>query len=919
MPDWPLPPPRQPLLSEPVPAPSGPSRLPAAQYAKLLVPTPELAAVPLPALVARRRPALLLAPQHEIVPFTGRERVLAELAGWMGGGGKPAVRLVHGAGGQGKTRLIREVAAGCTRAGWAVWEAGHPRSTATARATVDSAVLVVVDRADRWPYPALITLLGQAHRLWLGSGLTVRVLLTARAAGDWWAAVTHRITPWGDSADDHALPQLAESGSDRARLFAAAAERFAAALGTAPFPGGAPDLAGPDFATVLALHSAAVAAVDPARRGQRPPQRIADLSAYLLAGEGKRGQLQDFPSTAPPEAGLPNAGLPDAGLPDVFDEDLVALSLMSRPGAPLLPEPRDDGAPGEEPDSALAVVVEAACRWPVVRDALAALVRGCPEVVLTAHGATLARLAGIPGLEPDVLAAVEPLLPEQPRVERHIDSDTDLDIGAAAIGAVLARHRLPAVTDPRGRGTEHRVLSGRLADAGQGERALVEATAAVDEYRREVVPDGPGLAMALLGLHDRLTDLERNDEAVTVGREAVAACREAARLDPGNYRVLLAEVLGSLPVRLGATGHADEAATTAEEAVREYRQLAATDPERLPGLASALVNWAAFAVAAGQPDGTLAASEEGVALYRRITDGDPERYRDHFAMALVHHTLHLTREGRHEEALAAAEETADINRDLLRTDPRHLQQTANALTYLANALTKLGRDAEPVLKELVGLLRQLYRLDPGAHRVQLAAALTTLADRSPDTTPPTMTLVYRDEAVRLCRRLVETDPDAHLDRLAAALAKLAKALKAAGNRPKALDAEREAVTISRALAADRSDAHLFSFSERAIFLAIGLAADSPSVEVLDLIEESLAALRAVTTPSPSTRHLVGRALVLKANMLFQRGELDRALAPLDEGIGVLSALLSVAPSLEESLSKARTLRSHLRRRLGLHA
>src|SRR5690348_8853583 len=69
MPDWPLPPPRQPLLSEPVPASSGPSRLPAAQYAKLLVPTPELKAVPLPALVARRWPALLLAPRHEIVPF----------------------------------------------------------------------------------------------------------------------------------------------------------------------------------------------------------------------------------------------------------------------------------------------------------------------------------------------------------------------------------------------------------------------------------------------------------------------------------------------------------------------------------------------------------------------------------------------------------------------------------------------------------------------------------------------------------------------------------------------------------------------------------------------------------------------------------------------------------------------------------
>jgi hypothetical protein len=66
--------------------------------------------------------------------------------------------------------------------------------------------------------------------------------------------------------------------------------------------------------------------------------------------------------------------------------------------------------------------------------------------------------------------------------------------------------------------------------------------------------------------------------------------------------------------------------------------------------------------------------------------------------------------------------------------------------------------------------------------------------------------------------------------------------------------------------------------------------------------------------------MVGRALLLKGRTLFRRGQLDQALAPLDQGIDLLSALSGIAQGqLESPLSDARTLRTHIRAKLGLPA
>lgn len=71
-------------------------------------------------------PSRLLAARYQVVDFLGRETELTELAAWRDDAGLGlAVRLVHGPGGQGKTRLAAQFAQHCAETGWTVAQTAH--------------------------------------------------------------------------------------------------------------------------------------------------------------------------------------------------------------------------------------------------------------------------------------------------------------------------------------------------------------------------------------------------------------------------------------------------------------------------------------------------------------------------------------------------------------------------------------------------------------------------------------------------------------------------------------------------------------------------------------------------------------------------------------------------------------------------
>src|SRR6185437_11214134 len=114
-----------------------------------------------------------------------RDELLRHLEIWCAEQSRVSVRLITGQGGQGKTRLAREL---CRHMSLRGWLAGMLRTTLTDTALealqpTSFPCLLVVDYAEtRIDQTAqLLRTVVQNDRV----GFT-RVLLLARAAGDWW-------------------------------------------------------------------------------------------------------------------------------------------------------------------------------------------------------------------------------------------------------------------------------------------------------------------------------------------------------------------------------------------------------------------------------------------------------------------------------------------------------------------------------------------------------------------------------------------------------------------------------------------------------------------------------------------------------------------------------------------------------------
>ncbi len=239
----------------------------------------------------RTLPSRMLNARYALVPFVGRDDELSHLRQWRDSGPELAVRWLYAPGGQGKTRLAAEFATESAAAGWKVIAALHGQDAALPapgsqdlRLDDAAGLLVLVDYADRWQMSNLTWLL--QNRLLHQAGRRTRVLMTARTA-DAWPMVRHVLDTYQADASSQSLSPLAKDGPERSDMFKAARDSFAAVyelpdtVGIEP-PG---QLSDPEFGLPLALHMAALAAVDARATGRRLSLSIADTTTYLLDRE----------------------------------------------------------------------------------------------------------------------------------------------------------------------------------------------------------------------------------------------------------------------------------------------------------------------------------------------------------------------------------------------------------------------------------------------------------------------------------------------------------------------------------------------------------------------------------------------------------------------------------------------------------
>ncbi|MCC9311275.1 tetratricopeptide repeat protein [Kitasatospora sp. RB6PN24] len=913
------------------------------------------------------QPSQLLLSRHQAVPFTGRQAETDSLLEWRDDSEEPglAVRLLYGPGGQGKTRLAGHFAELSRRSGWAVWQAEQQpgRHGRAAPPVPDAAagILVVVDYAERWSVDALCELFEDPalfHR-----GAPVRLLLLSRTAGLWWQALAGWLRRRLDVvAGASRLAPLADRPALRTELFEQARDRFAALLGlpedqartVAPPPALAE---GKEYAQVLTIHAAALAAVDALKCGDEPPADPIRASARLLEREIEhwvalhrrtpdplgtdpetmRKAVLVATLTRPQEiddayAAMRRTDLADSNAvaqrilsdhnhcypprdastvmeplyPDRLGEDFLGLAIVghgptnARPDAwaaravRLLLTGRDAGVPTAGLSSTLTVLIETARRWPEVATGhLNPLLTAHPEVALEAGSAALIALADLGGVGIDVLDAIDEKLPKAPH--------TDLDVGAAAVVRRTAAHYLAITEEPANRARIFDLLAKRLSWAMLSEEAVAASREAVALLRG--LADGdpsahePALADALDQLGVCLAELGHDDQALAVTAEALALHRRLAAADPQAYEADRARSLANLGARLADVGRHDEALAAAEEAAPVYRRLAAADPSHEKDFVTTLINLGSMRSKMGLRGEALVSTEEAVALGRRLAAADPQSYGPLLALALGNLGVQLAAVGRWQEARQAAAEAVELRRGQAGANPQAGNpDLARNLSNLAVDAGQLGDRAEArrLAAEAVEIYRRLVENNPRRYEPGLAQSLNNLGAVLNDRT-------MGEESVAIWRRLAAASPQAHLPGLAEALITFGALLAHAGRRVEALDTTEEATALYRELAAANPRVHQPALAKVLANLVKQLLdGGRPVAEALAAGEESVALWRALTADDPRAHEPDLAVALLNLGAAYQRaGRSEEALATTEEAVARRRRLVAADPQAHE--------------------
>ena len=215
--------------------------------------------------------ALLRADIDRPVPFHGRTSELDDLLGWAASGPPLRVRLITGAGGMGKTRLMFEA---CRQLRMSGWTSGFLDPAAMLErgglwdmlAAAGSRCLMVIDYAEN-RRDQTVDAIGAALRGLGSGGPVVRLVLLARAADDWWEELRGERGGVGEviagpACDRVALRALASRQEERAASYNLASRHFAAILGTEISGDPPADFADRIFERALLLHMAALSAVE---------------------------------------------------------------------------------------------------------------------------------------------------------------------------------------------------------------------------------------------------------------------------------------------------------------------------------------------------------------------------------------------------------------------------------------------------------------------------------------------------------------------------------------------------------------------------------------------------------------------------------------------------------------------------------
>jgi len=730
----------------------------------------ELSQLAEPATLSRPPRSLpeLLRPQTETVRFCGREEQLAEFRTWCHEGGVTA-RLITGPGGQGKTRFARELARLLAAEGWVVAQLREsaPTESYQTLGKVGQPLLLIMDYADTRPgsVAEVMRVLEE-----VGSKNTVRILLIARSAGEWWDQLPASASAYVSLLSGAAVIQLAAVADNletRQRLYRVAILDLARGLRRLPdyadvdwesLAGALPaaDLTDVRLGSALTLQIRALTDLLAAGPRAQPGQPGGPVEALFLAHEQsywtrtarRRLLLAELTADELGEAvaaatltrvsGKERAVALLANVPRLRDTPERVRSALAAWLSDLYPASTDSYWGALEPDRLGEYHVSARIgnEPALLQQLLPALVAGEAERALT----VLARAGVQPVCPfPGLLDQVAALLLAHPG---------NLAVPAAAVAAqsenpdflIEALTRLAARSDLPADLLENLSTALPPQTARLAEPALRIASCLVDTNRITVrrawllpwsarTVARADLARAYHNYAHRLMALGRSDEAIAAGEHAIRLYRRLARRHPDLYRPFLASSLDNQAIALSSTNRLEKALKASQRARAVHRALAADDSDaHLADLARSLSSVSGIFAGLDAHQAALNTSAEAVAILSQLADRRPGRYLSELASALHIQASRYARAGWFDEAEVVSAQAVAIRRRLAVQRPdANLPGLAHSLhNFSIDLITNEKRlAANRIIDESISLYLRLV-LDKGNNYLpNLANALST--------------------------------------------------------------------------------------------------------------------------------------------------------------------------------------------------
>ena len=733
-------------------------------------------------------PGKLLSAAYEVIPFDeiGRREELALLESWCNGALRRSVLLLTGEGGSGKTRLLIEWCRRLRHQGWHAGFLRKDRGAGELDPLLEGAAprLIVIDYAE--------TRLGLVEALLEKVTLDrdrsdpkLRLVFLARRPGDWWDGLRRK----GDAVEDlllasepRALSPL-EQPEERERAFRMALLAFAGHLGRkAPTAPVLPVLTGPDFARVLYLHMAALAALE----GERI-ESAQDALERTLEHERRfwRSRIDDLKMDGSRSEILKRAVEPAVAaltLVQGMAEEGRARDLLQRTqNLPSLPPDLFESLLG------LLKTLYGGTESRRFLDPLQPDLLGEQLVVewLGRDGSWLSKVivAASPEERVAVLAVLVRLAQRRSEARRWLEGALQSHLEGLAEAAVLV-----AVTEGD--------LLGTILAASLSESSLEDTAKAV---------------MDLCDRDEFWTSVHLREVAFVATEKTLSFARARGDTSEQGQREL-ARVVNTLGYRLSGLGQREEALRAAEEATALYRQLVQQNMDVfLPELAKSLNNLGKALSDLGRREEALQAIQEAASYQRRLAEQSSDAFLPDLAMSLNNLGNALSNLGRREEALRASQEAVSIRRELADQNPgAFIPDLAGSLNNMGSDLSEFGRREEALRasQEATNLYRQLAQQRPDAFLPYVAASLNNLGNRLGALGRWEEALCATQEAADLYQQLAQQRPDAFLPDLAAGLNNQGSMLGYLGRWREALRATETAVDIRRQLSAQRPDAFL---------------------------------------------------------------------------------------------------------------